>query len=171
MARIALTQGDVRRRDLRRRYVPIASTILACLVNVLPIIVSTPIIPDFAFLVLLAWRLLRPEMWSVTTAIPLGFLNDLLAGHPLGQSAALWTATFLIMDVIDSRVDWRDYWMDWMLAAIFILGYTFGDWAIGRWMGSTAEFGILWPQIGASILLYPVVARIVLVLDRWRLAR
>ena len=171
MARIALTQGDVRRRDLRRRYVPIASTILACLVNVLPIIVSTPIIPDFAFLVLLAWRLLRPEMWSVTTAIPLGLLNDLLAGHPLGQSAALWTAIFLIMDLVDSRVAWRDYWMDWMLAAVFILGYTFGDWAIGRWMGSTAEFGILWPQIGASILLYPVVARIVLVLDRWRLAR
>ena len=163
MARIALTQGDVRRRDLRRRYVPIASTILACLVNVLPIIVSTPIIPDFAFLVLLAWRLLRPEMWSVTTAIPLGLLNDLLAG--------LWTSIFLIMDLVDSRVAWRDYWMDWMLAAVFILGYTFGDWAIGRWMGSTAEFGILWPQIGASILLYPVVARIVLVLDRWRLAR
>ena len=61
--------------------------------------------------------------------------------------------------------------MDWMLAASFILGYTFGDWAIGRWVGSTAEFGILWPQIGASILLYTVVARIVLVLDRWRLAR
>ena len=137
----------------------------------LPIIVSTPVIQDFAFLVLLAWRLLRPEMWSVTTAIPLGFLNDLLAGHPLGQSAALWTSIFLIMDLVDSRVAWRDYWMDWMLAAVFILGYTFGDWAIGRWMGSTAEFGILWPQIGASILLYPVVARIVLVLDRWRLAR
>jgi hypothetical protein len=29
----------------------------------------------------------------------------------------------------------------------------------------------LWPQIGASVLLYPVVARIVLVLDRWRLTR
>ena len=142
MARIALTQGDVRRRDLRRRYVPIASTILACLVNVLPIIVSTPVIPDFAFLVLLAWRLLRPEMWSVTTAIPRGFLNDLLAGHPLGQSAALWTSIFLIMDLVDSRVAWRDYWMDWMLAAVIILGYTFGDWAIGRWIGSTAEYGI-----------------------------
>ena len=171
MARIALTQGDVRRKDLRRRYVPIASTVLACLVNVLPIIVSTPIIPDFAFLVLLAWRLLRPELWSPTTAIPLGLFNDLLAGHPLGQSAALWTATFLIMDVIDSRVAWRDYWMDWLLAALFILAYTFGDWVVGRWMGSRADFEILWPQIGAAILLYPVVSRIVLVLDRWRLQR
>jgi rod shape-determining protein MreD len=171
MARIALTQGDVRRKDLRRRYVPIASTILACLLNILPVIVSTPVVPDFAFLVLLAWRLLRPEIWSATTAIWLGLLNDLLAGHPLGQSVALWTATFLIMDVIDSRVVWRDYWMDWLFAALFILAYTYGDWVIGRWMGSTAEFGILWPQIGASILLYPVVARIVLMLDRWRLTR
>lgn len=171
MARIALTEGDVRRKDLRRRYVPLASTILACFLNALPIIVSTPVVPDFAFLVLLAWRLLRPEIWSPTTAIPLGLLNDLVAGHPLGQSVALWTATFLIMDVIDSRVAWRDYWMDWLLAAVFILAYTFGDWTIGRWMGSTAQFAVLWPQIGASILLFPVVARVVLMLDRWRLAR
>jgi rod shape-determining protein MreD len=171
MARIALTQGDVRRKDLRRRYVPIASTILACLLNILPIIVSAPVIPDFAFMVLLAWRLLRPEMWSATTAIGLGLFNDLIAGHPLGQSVALWTATFLLMDVIDSRVVWRDYWMDWLFAALFILAYTYGGWVIGRWMGSSADFGVLWPQIGASILLYPVVARIVLMLDRWRLTR
>ena len=171
MARIALTQGDVRRKDLRRRYVPLASTILACLLNILPIIVSAPVIPDFAFMVLLAWRLLRPEMWSATTAIGLGLFNDLIAGHPLGQSVALWTATFLLMDVIDSRVVWRDYWMDWLFAALFILAYTYCGWAIGRWMGSTSDFAILWPQVGASILLYPVVARIVLMLDRWRLTR
>jgi rod shape-determining protein MreD len=66
---------------------------------------------------------------------------------------------------------WRDYWMDWLFASLFILAYTYSDWIIGRWMGSSAEFGILWPQIAASILLYPVVARIVLVLDRWRLTR
>ena len=171
MGRIALTQADVRRKDLRRRYVPIVSTILACFLNTLPIIVSTPLVPDFAFLVLLAWRLLRPEIWSPVTPLVLGLLNDLLAGHPLGQSAALWTVAFLAMDVIDSRVAWRDYWMDWLVAALFILGYTYGDWVIGRWMGSSAEFAILWPQIGASILLYPVVSRIILMLDRWRLAR
>jgi rod shape-determining protein MreD len=171
MSRIALTTGDVRRKDLRRRYVPIGSTILACLLNVLPIVVSTPVVPDFAFMVLLAWRLLRPEMWSATTAIPLGLFNDLIAGHPIGQSVALWTTAFLLMDVIDSRVVWRDYWMDWLFASVFILAYTYGDWIIGRVMGSSAQFGVLWPQIGASILIYPVVARIVLVLDRWRLTR
>ena len=171
MSRIALTAGDVRRKDLRRRYVPLASTILACLLNILPVVVSTPVVPDFGFMFLLAWRLLRPELWSATTAIWLGLLNDLVAGHPLGQSVALWTATFLLLDMIDSRMVWRDYWMDWLFASIFILGHTFGDWIIGRWMGSHANFDILWPQIGAAVLLYPVVSRIVLVLDRWRLAR
>ena len=171
MNRIALTRGDVRRKDFRRQYVPILSTLIACLFNILPVVVTAPVVPDFAFMVLLAWRLLRPEMWSATTALWLGLVNDLIAGHPFGQSAALWGATFLIMDAIDSRVVWRDYWMDWLFAAIFILGYHYGDWLIGRWMGSSAEFAILWPQIGASVLLYPVVARIVLVLDRWRLTR
>jgi rod shape-determining protein MreD len=171
MSRIALTQGDVRRKDFRRRYVPIISTILACLFSVLPIITAAPVVPDFAFLVLLAWRLLRPEMWSALTAIGLGLLNDLIAGHPVGQSVALCTATFLLMDVIDSRVVWRDYWMDWLFASLFILGYAYGDWLIGRWEGSSADFAVLWPQIGASVLAYPVIARFILVLDRWRLTR
>jgi rod shape-determining protein MreD len=110
-------------------------------------------------------------MWSATTAIGLGLFNDLVAGHPVGQSIALWTGAFLLMDLIDSRVVWRDYWMDWLFASLFILGYAYGDWLIGRWMGSSADFAVLWPMIGASVLAYPVVARFVLVLDRWRLTR
>jgi rod shape-determining protein MreD len=159
MNRIALTHGDVRRKDFRRRYVPIISTVLACLLNLLPIITAAPIVPDFAFLVLLSWRLLRPEMWSATTAIGLGLFNDLVAGHPVGQSIALWTGAFLLMDLIDSRVVWRDYWMDWLFASLFILGYTYGDWLIGRYMGQRRRLRVLWPQIGASILVYPIIAR------------
>jgi rod shape-determining protein MreD len=171
MSRIALTHSDVRMRDFRRRYVPLISTIAACLLALLPIIVSSPVIPDFAFLVLLAWRLLRPEMWSVLTALPLGLFNDLVAGHPLGQSMVLWTVAFLILDIIESRAIYRDYWMDWILAALMILGHTFGDWYIGRLMGSQMSFSLLLPQLIASILVYPVVARLILALDRWRLTR
>jgi rod shape-determining protein MreD len=171
MSRIALTTGDVRRKDFRRRYVPILSTIAACLLALLPVIVSSPVVPDFAFLVLISWRLLRPELWTVTTALPLGLFNDLVAGHPLGQSVALWTITFLVFDLIESRIVYKDYWMDWIFASVMILGYTFGDWYIGRLMGSQMDFGILLPQLIASILAYPVVARFILALDRWRLSR
>lgn len=171
MSRIAFNTAEVRRKHLRREYAPIVSTIIACMLALLPIVVSSPIIPDFGFLMLIAWRLLRPEMWGPVVALPLGLFNDLVAGHPLGQSMAIWTFLFILFDIIDSRVLFRDYWMDWLIAAAALAGYVFASWYIGRLMGNTADFHVMLPHLGASILAFPVVARFVLALDRWRLAR
>jgi hypothetical protein len=38
-------------------------------------------------------------------------------------------------------------------------------------MGSQVVFEVMLPQIFLSILAYPLVARLVLACDRWRLAR
>lgn len=171
MSRIAASRADVRLHHARRQYVPLLTTIAACLLAALPIVVTSPFIPDFAFLVLIAWRLLRPELWTATTALPLGLFNDLVAGHPLGQSMALWTMTFLVFDMMDSRLVWRDYLIDWLAATLAILFYTFGCWYIGRKLGSDINFAVMLPQIGLSVLAFPVVARIILALDRWRLSR
>ena len=171
MSRIALTSGDMLAKTLRRRYVPVASTVAACLLALLPIVASSPIVPDFAYQVLIAWRLLRPEMWSVLIAIPLGLFNDLVGGHPLGQSVALWTIAFLAFDVLDSRMLFRDYWMDWFFASLAVVLYTFGAWFIAQLMGSETAFSVMVPQLVASILAFPLVAHIVLALDRWRLSR
>jgi rod shape-determining protein MreD len=169
VSRIAGSSGDVRLFHVRRQYVPLASVIAACLLAAFPIVVSTPIVPDFAFLVLIAWRLLRPELWTATTPLPLGLFNDLVAGHPLGQSMALWTITFLIFDIIDARIVWRDYLMDWLAAALATGFYIIGAWYIGYLLGNRIELAVLLPQIGLSILAYPLIARIVLGIDRWRL--
>jgi rod shape-determining protein MreD len=158
-------------RNARRQYVPIVTTIAASLLALLPIVVSTPLIPDLGLLVIIAWRLLRTEMWTAATALPLGLFNDLVAGHPLGQSMALWTILFLVYDIMDARLVWRDYWMDWFIAALSIVFYTFGAWYIGRMMGSGIDFGMMIPQIGISVMAYPVIARFVLAIDRWRLVR
>ncbi len=171
MSRIALTSRDMAMKRVRRRYVPVGSTVAAIMIQILPIVISAPLIPDFGFLVLISWRLLRPEMWTARTALPLGLLNDLIGGHPLGQSMALWTLTFLILDFVESRALFRDYWLDWLLASVLILFYAAGSWFIARLMGSQAAFSILWPQIALSVLFYPVVARIVVAFDRWRLTR
>jgi rod shape-determining protein MreD len=171
MSRIAGSSRDVAILGLRRQAVPVTSTLAASLLDLLPIVASWPIVPDFAYLVLLAWRLLRPEMWQAHVALPLGLFNDLVAGHPIGQSMALWTLTFLVFDLIDSRVGWRDYWMDWFFAALAILFYTFGGWYVARLMGSATLFSVMLPQIGVAIFAYPLVARLVIDLDRWRLAR
>ena len=171
MSRIALTNRDMAMKRVRRRYVPVASTVAAIMIVLLPVIVTAPLIPDFGFLFLISWRLLRPEMWTARTALPLGFLSDLVSGHPLGLSMALWTLTFLILDFIESRAMFRDYWLDWLLASMLILFYTGGSWFAAKLMGSEADFAVLWPQIALSVLFYPVVARIVVALDRWRLTR
>lgn len=171
MSRIAGSSTDVALSDLRRRYVPILSTLVACLLDLVPLVMSSPLVPDIAFLVLIAWRLLRPEIWSAATALPLGLFNDLVSGHPLGQSMALWTIAFLLFDLIDSRVGWRDYWMDWMFASIAIPFYTFGGWFIAHLMGSETGMIVMVPQILLSLLAFPLIARFVLGLDRWRLSR
>lgn len=171
MSRIAFDQSAVRRRHMRREYVPVVSTIIACMLSLLPIIVSSPLVPDIGFLVLLAWRLLRPEMWAPTIALPLGLFSDLVGGHPIGQSMALWTIVFLALDFLDSRVLFRDYWMDWFFAALAIAFIVAGEWFVGQLMGSAVDFAIMLPQLAASVLGYPIVSRLVLALDRWRLAR
>jgi rod shape-determining protein MreD len=169
--RIAGSGRDVAMWGLRRQWVPLLSTLGASLLQTLPIVVTSPVVPDFAFLVLLSWRLLRPEMWQAYVALPLGLFNDLVGGHPLGQSMALWTAIFLTCDLLDSRSGWRDYWLDWLFASLFIALYTGGEWRIAAWMGSRMDFAILLPQLLLAIFCYPLVARLVVLLDRWRLAR
>jgi rod shape-determining protein MreD len=171
VSRIAGSITDVWLQEARRQYLPIISTVVASLLILLPIVTSSPLIPDLGFLVLIAWRLLRPEMWTTTTALPLGLFNDLVAGHPIGQSMALWTTVFLAFDIMDVRLMWRDYWIDWFAAALAIGFYTFGCWYIGWLMGSRINFGVMLPQLGVSVLAYPVIAWIVLALDRWRLSR
>jgi rod shape-determining protein MreD len=171
VSRIALTSRDLRMKQAQRRYVPLLSVVIACLFALLPIVMSTPVIPDFAFLTLIGWRLLRPELWSARTALPLGAFNDLVSGHPFGQSIALWSIAFLALDLVDSRTLYRDFLMDWLLASALIIFYTFGDWYIGRLMGNTANFSIMLPQAAVAVLAYPIVARTVTGLDRWRLAR
>jgi rod shape-determining protein MreD len=156
---------------VRRETWPVLTTLGASLTAVLPVVTSAPIVPDFGFLVLLAWRLLRPAMWSAQVALPLGLFDDLVAGHPIGQSMALWTIAFLACDLLDSRVGWRDYWLDWLFAAVGITAYTAGCWAVTRAMGSAAPLEIMLPQLLLSIFLYPFVARLVVAIDRWRLGR
>ena len=171
MSRIAGSSRDVALLGFRRQWVPILSTLAASLLALFPYVATWPIVPDFAYLTLLAWRLLRPELWQAHSALPLGLFNDLAAGLPLGQSMALWTLTFLILDIVDSRVGWRDYWLDWLFAAAAILFYTAGGWYVAGQMGARVPFELLLPQLAASIFAYPLVARLVVLLDRWRLSR
>ena len=54
--------------------------------------------PDFGFLVLIAWRLLR-RIWPAWWARAARPRQRSVDRRPLGQSVALWTATMLVLDL------------------------------------------------------------------------
>jgi rod shape-determining protein MreD len=171
MAPIAGSQRDLRYLDYRRRFVPLVTTILAILFGLFPLVVTSALMPDIGFLVLLTWRLLRPEVWVPSAALGFGLLDDLVSGHPIGQSMALWTTIFLVLDFVEHRLHYKDFWFDWLYAVLAIVFHTAGAWYIGVVMGSPSPFTQMLPQLVVTILAYPMMARLILGLDRWRLAR
>jgi rod shape-determining protein MreD len=120
---------------------------------------------------LIAWRLLRADAWPAWWAAPMGFVNDLLTGMPLGLSVALWTAVMLAMDLVDRRTQWRDYWIEWAVAALLILAAESADWKVAAWSGAPVPFSHMLPSLVISILAFPLFAFIASRLDRWRLGQ
>lgn len=169
MSRIAGSSTEVAFRDFQRRWVPFLSTGAAILLSLLPLVMHSPLLPDFGFLFILAWRLLRPEIWPAQLALAFGLFADLISGHPLGQAMLLWTVTFLALDLFDYRLGFRDFWMDWLLAAGALAFHGFGVWYIALLMGSESHFAVMLPQLALSVLMYPLAAWLVLALDRRRL--
>lgn len=152
-------------------YLPAVSVILGTLLASLPIVVQTGWFPDFGFLALIAWRLFRADVWPSWWAAPLGLVNDLVTGNPLGLSVTVWTASMLLLDLLDRRTIWRDYWIEWALASVLILFSEAAQWQVATWMSARVPFTSMLPPLLISVAAFPVVARIVASLDQWRLGR
>lgn len=152
-------------------FLPAASVVFASLLAALPIVTTSGWYPDFGFLVLISWRLLRSDPWPAWWAAPMGLANDLLTGSPIGLSVAGWSATMLALDLIDRRTMWRDYWIEWILAAVLIAIDEWLQWRIAAAMGARVPSTAVAPPIVISIFIFPVSAWLVSRVDRWRLGR
>jgi len=152
-------------------YVPALSVIAASFLAALPIISKTGWYPDFGYLVLISWRLLRADPWPAWWSAPLGLINDLFTGYSIGFSVALWSATMLALDLIDRRTMWRDYWTEWLLAAVLLAIDEWLQWRLAAAMGARLPYWSIVPPIVISICVFPVSAWIVSRMDAWRLRR
>jgi rod shape-determining protein MreD len=152
-------------------YVPALSVAGASLLSALPIVSASGWYPDIAYLMLISWRLLRANPFPAWWAAPLGLLNDLFSGAPLGFSVALWSAAILVLDLVDRRTMWRDYWTEWLLAAVLIVIAEWFQWWVAALDGAAVPLARMVPPLGISILLFPVTAWLVSRIDRWRLAQ
>lgn len=164
-----ITTESMRVARIRVRVVPVIATIVASLLALLPMVSTAPLMPPMGFVMLLAWRLLRPELWPVWIGIPLGLVDDLISGQPLGTGMCLWTLTLLALDLIDSYMIWRDYWIDWTMATVAVILYILAGYWFSGLRGSAMLAESLIPQMLLSILVFPMFIRICARLDRLRL--
>jgi len=157
--------------QFERQLVPVASVMIASLSPLLPMIATTPDLPPLGFMMLIGWRLLRPDLWPVWAAFPLGLFDDLFSGQPLGSAMTVWTVAFLGLAMVDTRLMWRDHKQDWAIAAIAIAAERAISLGIAHFTGGAMPYYLLVPQILVAIFLFPLVSRVCAALDRWRFAR
>lgn len=144
---------------IRLRLLAPLSIMAGSLITIWPFIATFPILPPFGLMMLLAWRLRRPDALPIWSALPLGLFDDLLSGQPIGSAVVLWTLCLLSIDLIDRRLMFRDFWQDWLVAAGGITTCLL----LGRYIASPFAAHVdtlLLVQIAVSILLYPVAASV-----------
>ena len=171
-------RSDAYGRRINRTHSPLVATVLPWITillgSLLPVFfmaAALPLVPPTGFLMLLAWRLVRPGLLPVWAGFPLGLFDDLFSGQPLGSAMVLWSVTMIAIELLDSRIPWRSFIQDWAVA-VLALGWYF----LGAFIVSGASMGLpaliaLGPQVLLSLLLFPAAARFVASLDRLRLFR
>ena len=162
---------ETERAPLRTWIVPLVSTVAGSLAALLPVSASVPLLPAGGLLMLLGWRIRRPELWEAWIGLPLGLMDDLIGGAPLGSAAVLWTLALIAVDAVDHRILFRDRHEDWALASALIAAVALGGWLLGWLAGGAGPLWTVLPAALAGVLCYPMAARICAACDAWRLAR
>lgn len=133
------------------------------------VISSAPVMPPVGFLFLLGWLHLRPGMLPVWAGLPLGLIDDLFSGQPMGSAMVLWSLATIGMDYVETRFPWRGFMQNWLVASAVIAGYLLvAAWFAGVHRQPDLLLAML-PQIALSILAYPIAVQIVGLFDRLRL--
>ena len=176
LPRLPMRPEDMVRNRINRAPLPLlanglpwASVMFVAMISFSPIIASAPVLPPLAFMMFLAWRILRPGLLPIWAGLPLGLFDDLYSGQPLGSGVLLWSLVLLTMEVIDERFLWRGFLQDWLAASVLISGYILMAAIIA---GLAAGYPLplaTGPQLLLSIALFPVMTRFVGWLDRVRL--
>lgn len=152
----------------RARALPWASVIAGSVLTALvPVVATVPLLPPFGLLMLLGWRLLVRHALRRWAAAPLGLIDDLFSGQPLGSAVLLWSLAFLLIDLVEQRLAFRDFWQDWLIGAGALLFCLFG----GRLIAVPLDTAVDAPLIGqalATILLFPAATRVVAWIDAKR---
>ncbi|MFM6933188.1 MAG: rod shape-determining protein MreD [Novosphingobium sp.] len=166
------------RKEINRTHSPVLASAMPwlsiMLASVLPqwlSIFSAAVLPPFGYLLLVAWRQVRPGVLPVWAGLPLGLFDDLYSGMPLGTGILLWSITLIGMELLEARYPWRGLLVDWLAGSVIAGVYI----VLCSVIAGTGDSGMsalpMLFQIAASALLFPLVGRYAAFCDRLRLKR
>ena len=171
-------RSDAYGRRINREHSPLValalpwlSIMLGSLVPLFFIATALPLVPPTGFVMLIAWRLVRPGLLPVWAGFPLGLFDDLFSGQPLGSGMLLWSLAMIALELLDLRIPWRNFWQDWIAAAFALLAYLFLAFVVSGASATLPALVGLGPQALLTTLLFPAAARLAAALDRMRLTR
>ena len=101
----------------------------------------------------------RPAFMPYILLFILGLLYDIVIGYALGLTALYLLVTKYILEQEDKLMITSSYFMSWIGAVIFFLGYFTVQWvgnAIANWF--FYDFDYLQPTFVLALLIYPVFA-------------
>ncbi|RJX68778.1 rod shape-determining protein MreD [Altererythrobacter sp. N1] len=150
---------------------PWITIMFASLLPQLPIASAIPLIPPLGYLMMIAWRLVRPGLLPVWAGTLLGMFDDLFSGQPFGSATLLWSLTMLSIELLEARFPWRGFLQDWLVGVVFIAAYLIVAAMLSGARIEITAIVVMVPQFLLSICIFPIIARMVAVLDRFRLMR
>lgn len=150
---------------------PWLTILLGSLTPWLPVIAPAPVLPPLGFMLLLAWRLLRPGLLPLWAGLPLGLFDDFYSGQPIGSGVLLFSLTLIAIELFEIRFPWRSFWLDWLTASAILIVYLAVAAVLSGSELTLVQLRVILPQLALSIVLFPVIARLVAHLDRLRLMR
>jgi rod shape-determining protein MreD len=101
--------------------------------------------------------------------LPLGLFDDLYSGQPFGSAVLLWSIAMVGLELIEARLPWRNFLLNWLIAAGVIVVYLMLSLALSNAAGGSAALRLLLPQLLLSIFTFPFASRIARLFDRLRL--
>lgn len=149
--------------------IPWITVMLGSLTPALPMISSAPLLPPFGFMLLVAWRQIRPGLLPVWAGLPLGLFDDIYSGQPFGSAMFIWSVAMMVLDIIEARFPWRSFWQEWLVGALMIASCLLLGAVFVRAAGGSTPLGIIAPQLLLAVLLFPLAGRLVAMFDRFRL--
>jgi len=156
---------------LRATSVPYLTIMAGSFLPALLIADLMPLAPPLGFLMLLGWRIMRPGLLPVWIGAPLGAFDDLISGQPFGSAVLMWSLAMIGLELLEARFPWRGFWQDWFTASFAVTLYLIAAMVTSGAVLSQPLLIAALPQFLTAVLIYPLPARVIAGLDRFRLTR